>query len=332
MGLAGEVSTDVGDGMVVSTIIGVRLSCWTRESLCQMDATETTPSPPRRRRLITWLRRAGVVMLVALFALACAFGFGITPDDLDRIVAFDRAVARWQVNPDFRDVTFEYVDLGSSAMQTRLCGIRAKSAIMAFRRIPGLPADIAVNPTSQSHYDDFASGPWAAYFHLCGEQDLPTGIAMIEKLGPVPSDEQIRQMLHGFHLPVPTATDEGAVTSVRRLLADVKPDQPFKVRERLFGREKLHEGDGYSMMQQTALLRTLDRELHEHNFEAWRAKQVNDFLSGIWAQGYGQMYAEAVHVVLIARQIGRILSTCMLLGLIGCMIWTRSVKQRSPLR
>jgi hypothetical protein len=297
-----------------------------------MDETETMPPAPRKRRLITWLKRAGFVVLVALFALACAFGFGITSDDLDRIIAFDQAVARWQVNPDFREVTFEYVDLGSSAMQTRLCGIRAKSAIMAFRKIPGLPADIAVNPTSQSHYDDFSSGPWAAYFHLCREQDLPTGIAMIERLGPAPSDEQIREMLRGFHLPVPTATDAGAVISVRRLLEDVKPDKPFKVRDKLFGPEKIHEGDGYAMQQQMMLLRRMDRELHDHNFEAWRAKQVNDFLSGIWAQGYGQMYADAVHVVLIARQIGRIISIGILLIPIGYMSWKHYRRARSPLR
>jgi hypothetical protein len=297
-----------------------------------MDETETRPPAARKRRLITWLKRAGFVMLVALFALACAFGFGITPDDLDRIVAFDRAVARWQVNPDFREVTFEYVDLGSAAMQTRLCGIRAKSAIMTFRKIPGLPADIAVNPTSQSHYDDFASGPWAAYFHLCGEQDLPTGIAMIEKLGPTPSDEQIREMLRGFHLPVPTATDAGAVMSVRRLLDDVKPSEPFKVRDKLFGPEKIHEADGYAMQQQMMLLRTMDRELQDCNFEAWRAKQVNDFLSGIWSQGYGQMYADAVNVVLIARRTGRIVSILILLIPAGCMALKQYRRARSPLR
>src|SRR5438445_5678861 len=156
-----------------------------------------------------WLKRTALVMLLALFALACAFGFGITPGDAQRMIAFDRAVERWRVNPDFRAVTFEYVDLGSSAMQMRICGIRAKTAIMWFRRIPGLPKSIAVNVTSQSHYDDFAAGPWPAYFHLSAEQDVPSGIALIEKLGPEPSDEQIREMLRGFHRPVPIATDAG---------------------------------------------------------------------------------------------------------------------------
>src|SRR4051794_8265935 len=192
----------------------------------------------------TMLRRLALIAIIAIFALACAFGFGITPGDWQKVTAFDRAVARWQMNPDFRAVTFEYADLGSRAMQTRLCGVRAKTAVMWFRKIPGLPPSIAVNATSQSHYDDFTAGPWRAYFHLSGEQDLPTGINMIEKLGANPTDEQIRQMLSGFELPVPTATDFGAVLGVRSLLNDVKPDQPLLVRDKPFGPEKLHEADG----------------------------------------------------------------------------------------
>ena len=203
-------------------------------------------------------------------------------------------------------MTFEYADLGARAMQTRLCGVRAKTAVMWFRKIPGLPESIAVNPTSQSHYDDFAAGPWRAYFHLSAEQDVPTGIAMLEKLGSNPSDEQIRQMLSGFKLPVPTATDFGAILSVRSLLDDVKPDQPFVIRQKPFGAEKLHQADGYSSQQQLVLLQTLDKQLRQKNPELWRTKQVNDFLSGIWAQGYGQMYAEAIHIVAIARIVGRI--------------------------
>jgi hypothetical protein len=155
---------------------------------------------------------------------------------------------------------------------------------------------------------------------------------MIEKLGPTPSDEQIREMLRGFHLPVPTATDAGAVMSVRRLLDDVKPSEPFKVRDKLFGPEKIHEADGYAMQQQMMLLRTMDRELQDCNFEAWRAKQVNDFLSGIWSQGYGQMYADAVNVVLIARRTGRIVSILILLIPAGCMALKQYRRARSPLR
>src|SRR5438128_1439944 len=41
-----------------------------------------------------WLKRTALVMLLALFALACAFGFGITPGDAQRMIAFDRAVER----------------------------------------------------------------------------------------------------------------------------------------------------------------------------------------------------------------------------------------------
>src|SRR5882724_13584617 len=110
-----------------------------------------------------WLRRSGIFALMTVFAVACVLAFGIAPEDIDRIETFDRAVARWQIAPDFRAVTFEYVDLGSRAMQARICGISAKTGIMSFRKLPGLPESIAVNSTSQSHYDDFAAGPWRAY-------------------------------------------------------------------------------------------------------------------------------------------------------------------------
>ena len=118
----------------------------------------------------------------------------------------------------------------------------------------------------------------------------------------------------------------GAVMSARRLLDDVKPDQPLTVRGKLFGQDKLHEADGYGMQQQLMLLRTMDRELHDHNFEAWRAKQVNDFLAGIWSQGYGQMYADAVHVVLVARVVGRIIALLLLLALTGTLIFRHRLR------
>src|SRR4051794_3075978 len=112
----------------------------------------------KRIRIRAAIRRVAIAACVVVYAVACMFAFGITTEDTAHIRAFDSAVQRWQVAPDFRAVTFEYVDLGSRAMQTRICGVRAKSAIMAFRRVPGLPESIAVNPTSQSHYDDFAAG------------------------------------------------------------------------------------------------------------------------------------------------------------------------------
>jgi hypothetical protein len=255
---------------------------------------------------IRWLRWAGRGAAIGLFTAACVFGFGITPGDWDKAIAFQRAAARWQVNPDFRAVTFEYANLGSRAMQTRLCGVRAKTAVMWFRRIPGLPASVAVNPTSQSHYDDFSAGPWPAYFRLSNEQDLATGIAMLEKLGDDPGDEQIRQMLSSFKLPVPTAEDFGAVLSVRSLLDDVKPSKPFSIHTNPFSPEKKHEAEAYSDDIQMSLLQTLDKELRQKNPELWRTKQANDFLSGIWAQGYGEMYADAIGAVAIARILGRV--------------------------
>ena len=275
-----------------------------------------------------WLRHFLRLALVCVFAIACVFGFGITSDDWQKAQAFSQAAARWQVNPDFRAITFEYAELGSRAMQTRLCGVRAKTAVMWFRRIPGLPASIAVNPTSQSHYDDFAAGPWPAYFHLSAEQDVPASIAVLEKLGDNPSDEQIRQMLSGFKLPVPIATDFGAVLSVRSLLGDVTPERPFVIRDKPFTVERLHEADGYSTVVQLNLLHALDKELRDHNPELWRTKQVNDFLSGIWAQGYGQMYADAIRAVAIARIVGRVI---MGVFLVVGILWL-SLRERAGVR
>jgi hypothetical protein len=288
-----------------------------------MSEIDSTSLPQVTRRSTPLLKRVAGVMLIALFAIASAFGFGITPGDWQKLTAFDQAVARWQRNPDFRAVTFEYVDLGSRAMQTRLCGIRAKAAVMAFRKIPGLPKSIAVNSTSQSHYDDFAAGPWRAYFHLSAEQDVPTGIAMVEKLGANPTDGQIVAMLSGFHLPVPTATDLGAVLSVRSLIEDVKPDRAFVIHERPFGPEKLHEADGYSTQQQLFMLQSLDKELHTKNPELWRTKQVNDFLSGIWAQGYGQMYASGIAAVAIGRVAGRCVVLVFIISLVTILYGRR---------
>ena len=59
--------------------------------------------------------------------------------------------------------------------------------------------------------------------------------------------------------------------------------------------------------QQLALLRALDKELRQRDPERWRTKQVSDFLSGIWAQGYGMMYADAIRAVRVARIAGRVI-------------------------
>jgi hypothetical protein len=259
------------------------------------------------------------VIAAMVFAVSCALAFGITSGDLSRIRAFDQAVNRWQANPDFRAVTFEYVDLGSRAMQARICGIRAKTAIMAFRKIPGLPESLAVNPTSQSHYDDFSRGPWAAYFHLSGEQDVALGIGLLEKLGPDASDEQIRQMLGGFNLPVPVATDNGAVASVRRLLSDTKADHPITISTSLrsaISDRAMSDADAYPVDEQMTLLRVFEQQLKARDIELWRAKQVNDLLAGIWAQGYGQIYADGIHYVLGARLAGQVVAGSFVLAAI----------------
>jgi hypothetical protein len=253
--------------------------------------------------------------------VACAIAIGITPADARKIRAFDAAVHRWQTNPEFRAVAIEYVNLGCAAMETRLCGVRAKTAIMWFRSIPGLPVSIAVNPTSKSHYDDFSSGPLAAYFHLCGEQDVATGIGLIQQLGTNPTDEQIREMLRGFHLSVPIATDAGAVQSVRKLIAEVKVGQPFSIgradlRKFVESAVPSQELRSIRMSPRNAQLRMLDDAVRKHDSELWRTKQVNDFLCGIWAQGYGQIYAGGIGAVMIARRMSQVFVVVILASLI----------------
>ena len=196
-------------------------------------------------------------------------------------------------------------------MQARICGVRATTAIMSFRKIPGLPQSIAVNPTSQKHYDDFSKGPWPAYFHLAGEQDVQLGIGLLQKLGANPSEEDIRRMLTGFHLPEPMATDFGAVISVRKLLADVDPQKPFAVRS--ISPTDAGDVDRMSFDQQMIVLESYDRLLKEHDPETWRTKQVCDFLSGVWGQGiWRNLCYGAIRAVLIARLVGRIIAAAVI--------------------
>ncbi len=259
--------------------------------------------------------------MLLLVALVCAaVGLGILPGDLRKIDAFATGVSRWQKDPDFRLVEREYVSGGVAAMQARWCGVSARSIVMGFRSLPGLPDSLAVKDSSAAHYRAFAEGELSAYLHLSGEQGVPAGIEMIELLGKLPtiSDDDIVRFLGSFKLPVPVATDAGAIASVRRLIDDVQPATPLVARGDIVAslRRQASElaksmnippdPDAMTRNQQHLVLQRLDDYVRETNRELWRTKQVADFLSGIWAQGYGQIYLDGIEWLWRIQRIARI--------------------------
>jgi hypothetical protein len=236
---------------------------------------------------------------VGVCALAGALGFGMSRTDARRVRTFADAVRGWQHNPDYRVVSIDYVKLGVEAMQARLCGISAGHVIMGFRSLPGLPEHLAVSDTSAAHYDAFSRGELSAYLHLSSEQGVANGIALVEQLGrrsPL-SDEDVIAFLAGFKLPVPTVTDAGAVAGVRRLLDDIQPTQPFLVRGDV-STSLLSSIEGnlatMTRAEQAKEFEQFDAHVRATDVELWRSKQVNDFLAGIWAQGYGQIYLDGI--------------------------------------
>src|SRR5205807_2503073 len=49
----------------------------------------------------------------------------------------------------------------------------------------------------------------------------------------------------------------------------------------------------------------------------WRTKQVNDWLNGVWAQVYGEMYSCAINPTLTLREFGRAGGPLMVMAWIG---------------
>jgi hypothetical protein len=262
------------------------------------------------------------VLAALLMLLAGAIGFGVSSRDQARVTAFADAVRRWQVQPDFRAVQREYVSLGVDAMRARLCGLSGESIVMGFRSLPGLPESLSVKDSSAAHYRAFAAGEMPAYLHLSSEQDVINGLRMIEGLGqrkPL-SDESIIKFLSDFKLPVPVVTDAGAVASVRSLVADAQPSMPFVVREHFI------DALGPRCIS-AASMTVLDDSIRRNNRELWRTKQVSDFLSGIWAQGYGVIYLNAIQWFWRIQTIARI--TCI--GLLAAMaVWVIRRSRTAP--
>jgi hypothetical protein len=259
-----------------------------------------------------------VALLGLLTVASAALGFGMGSADARRVRAFADAVQGWQANPDYRSVSTEYVTLGVEAMRARVCGLSAGTLVMAFRSIPKLPAHLAVNDTSAAHYEAFSRGDVSAYLHLASEQGFAEGVELVERLAarqPL-TDNDIAAFLAGFKLPVPTITDAGAVAGVRRLLADVGPS-PFTVRSDVATPLRSHVLGNLATMtraEQAAAFAQLDPSIRAVDLELWRAKQVNDFLAGIWAQGYGQIYLDGIDAFFRLQRAARIACLLTLAG------------------
>ncbi len=256
-------------------------------------------------------RRSAVALLALLVAVTAALGFGMAPTDARRVRAFRDAVHGWQLDPDYRLVSAEYVTLGVEAMQARVCGLSARTLVMGFRSVPKLPAHLAVNDTSAAHYDAFSRGDVSAYLHLASEQGFADGVELVERLArrqPL-TDDDIVAFLAGFKLPVPTIADAGAVAGVRRLLADVGTGS-FTVRADVATPVRSHVPGNLAALsraEQAAAFAQLDPDIRAVDLELWRAKQVNDFLAGIWAQGYGQIYLDGIDAFLRLQRAARVL-------------------------
>jgi hypothetical protein len=274
------------------------------------------------------MRRSLVAaLLAAVVVLSAAIGFGLTPADGARLRAFADAVRRWQSNPDFRAVEDEYVSLGVVAMRARFCGVPAERVVMGFRSLPGLPDYLAVNATSAAHYRAFAAGELPAYLHLASEQGMTGGIEMIEILAqrrPL-SDADIVAFLEGFKLPVKIPTDAGAIASVRRLIADAAPTAaPFAVRQQVVARLRAIAGEIPPATPDP--LAALDARVKSRDEELWRTKQVSDFLAGVWAVGYGQIYLDGIEWLLRIELAARVVFVAALIA--GACAVIRLAKSR----
>jgi hypothetical protein len=272
-----------------------------------------------------------VAVLTLVVAFTAALGFGMGPGDMRRVRAFGEAVKRWQVNPDYRLVSAEYVTLGVEAMQARVCGLSAGTLVMGFRSIPKLPEHLAVNETSAAHYEAFSRGNVSAYLHLAGEQGFAEGVDLVERLARRQSltDGDIVAFLADFKLPVPTVTDAGAVAGVRRLLADVGT-APFVVRSEIATPLRTHVAGNLGTMtrsEQGAAFSELDADVRSVDLELWRAKQVNDFLAGIWAQGYGQIYLDGINAFFQLQRAARVI--CVLTLVAGVWLAVRERFKRT---
>jgi len=278
--------------------------------------------------------------------LSCAMiTFGISGSDEAAFRAFDEAVDRWQVNPEFRAVALDYCIGGSRAMRTRPFLIRAKATIMAMRSAPGLPKKFAVAPTSGLHYDNFTRGALSAYLHLCSEQDVSDMVGIIEAAGRTHArtPDDLRQVIDAFKMDFPVSHDAGAMRSVEDLLAETDAGRTFAIRTNIgpmlaepiarIAADLNMPANPQDMSpdQQRAVLDRLDRYLKVYNEQLWRTKQVSDLCGGVWAQVYGPPYRAVVAPLLAAKEICRwVLFGGLLLVLVSALRRPRKVPAQVP--
>ena len=298
-----------------------------------------------RARFKATVRWTGRVLFALLILLAFAVGLGTPSSDAEKMRAFAEAVERWQHNPEFRQVRVEYVEMGSDAMRTRVCFLNATRCVMALRSLPGLPEHLRVNDTSYAHYTNFTKGPLSAYLHLTAEQGLADTVKMLKDLGSKqnPGDEDIRAFLNQYKLHYPVASDAGAVRSVRSLLADVDPAREFGIEKGVAEKFKPHiaaiagkmgyPADAADMTpaQQRDVWLALDDHIKEHDYELWRTKQVNDWLSGVWAQVYGTMYSGLIYPMLGVRDVARVAAPVMLMAWLALAAYRRRRVVEQPM-
>jgi hypothetical protein len=283
-------------------------------------------------------------LLALTILIAFAIGFGTPAADAEKMRLFSDAVDRWQRNPEFRKVQVEYVEMGSAAMRTRVCGVEATKGIMWLRSLPGLPEHLRVNDTSFAHYTNFTRGPLSAYMHLTSEQGLADTLKMLKDLGsiPNPTDADVVAFLKQYKLHNPVASDAGAVQSVRDLLADVDPARPLAIQTEAPGKLYSHISAMAAEMgfppkieemtpaQQQEIWATLDERVRERDYELWRTKQVNDWLNGVWAQVYGTMYGGLINPMLTLREVARVAAPVMLMAWIGVAAYRRRRSAEQP--
>jgi len=143
------------------------------------------------------------------------------------------------------------------------------------------------------------------------------------------TDDEIVAILAGFQLPVPTITDEGAVAGVRRLLADAQVERPFTVRTNIAAALRSHIGTDPALMskaEQATAFAQLDAVMRASDQELWRSKQVSDFLAGIWAQGYGQIYLDGIDAFFHIRRAARITLVIAMMT----AVWLRTRRRVAP--